>query len=74
MTQLEPLLQRWVADAPALLAKHEYLLQVVERAKDFERAVTILLGLGPDPSRSEEALLMRLRDRLLPGSFDGEVC
>ena len=40
------------------------LRQAASRAADFRQAVGVLLGRPPDLASTEEALLLRLRDRL----------
>lgn len=62
--QLEPLLNRWVVDTRHLTEENKVLKTQVSQATDFKLAISIMLGLGPDPSRTEEMLLMHVRDRI----------
>ena len=58
------LLRRWAADVRALHSEHDKLQQTLARATDFQQAVAVLLGKGPDPTRTDAQLLVLLRNRL----------
>ena len=74
VAQLEPLLRRWAADTRKLHSENSQMKQGLVRAKDFQQALLVLLGLGPDSSRTEAQLLFHMRNRLsMPRSTSSTI-